>query len=248
MISRIAKITALFIIFLTVVGISAYLTLTFIIRSEDTVVVPALNGKDVVYVLKILTDLGLNTKVGGSEHSDAVPMNHVIYQEPEAGTEIKKGRDIRIIVSKGTRTILMPNLIGLPVQQARIILEENGLCQGKQSMTYSNRIKKDKIIAQVPGPGAMIKRTECVDMLMSMGIRPATYKMPNLTGRPVEEAILLIESYNLLLGDIKPIFHQDKPMNVIVRQDPLSGQRVTEGNIVNFEANRRPGNIEGKYL
>ncbi|MBU4209574.1 MAG: PASTA domain-containing protein, partial [Proteobacteria bacterium] len=127
--------------------VSAYLTLTFIIKSEDKVVVPDLVGKDVVLILEMLSDLGLNTKIKGSEYSDNVPKNHVIFQEPEPGSEIKKRRDIRIIISKGTKRILMPNLKGLSIQQARLIIEENGLSLNKLSSTYSENVKKNEIIS-----------------------------------------------------------------------------------------------------
>ena len=85
MIPRALKIVALFFVFIFIVAGSAYLTLTLIIKSEDTVVVPDLIGKDVVYVLGLLTDLGLNTKVEGSEYSTKVPKNNVILQDPEPG-------------------------------------------------------------------------------------------------------------------------------------------------------------------
>lgn len=234
--------------FLVVVGVSAYLTVTLIIRSEDAVVVPDLNGKDVVYVLKILTDLGLNTKVKGSEYHDAVPMNHVIYQEPEPGSEIKRGRDIRIVISKGSLTVLTPNLVGLPLQQARIILDENGLCLGQASATYSDSAKKEEVIAQVPLPGAMIKRSTCVDLLTSMGIRPTAYKMPGLIGRPLEEAILLIESSNLLLGNIKSVSIGSEPINAIVSQEPAAGERVFEGGTVKLEVNTKDSKMEGAVI
>jgi len=55
MIARILKIAALGAAFLLVAGASAYLTLTFIIKSEDTVIVPDLVGKDVVSALELLT-------------------------------------------------------------------------------------------------------------------------------------------------------------------------------------------------
>ena len=57
MIAKIAKIGGLGLVFLVVAGISAYLTLTLIIKSEDTVIVPDLEGKDVVYALELLTEL-----------------------------------------------------------------------------------------------------------------------------------------------------------------------------------------------
>lgn len=248
MISRILKIAALFFLFVLVVGASAYLTLTLIIKSEDAVVVPELVGKNVVYVLELLTDLGLNTKVKGSEYSADVPENNVIFQNPEPGAEIKKGRDVRIIISKGAKSILMPNLKGLSIQQARIILEENSLCRGEISSTYSNNIKKDEIITHVPSPGAMINRGGCVNLLVSNGIRPRAYKMPDLIGLSLESAIPMIETIDLVLGEIKPHFHKDKPLNAVVAQEPLSGHRVTQGSIVNLVINRKPGRKGHKYL
>lgn len=248
MISRVLKIAILLFVFILVVGASAYLTLTMIIKSEDTVVVPDLAGKNVVYVLELLTDLGLNTKVEGSEYSTEMPKNNVIFQDPEPGSEIKKGRDVRIIISKGPKSILMPNLEKLPVQQARIILEENSLCQGQISSTYSNHIKKDSVIAQVPSAGTMITRTECVNLLVSLGIRPQAYKMPDLEGRSLDGAIPLIESSNLILGKITSVFYKDKPLNTIIAQEPLSGYSVTEGGAVDLVINRKPGQKDHGYL
>lgn len=241
MISRAFKIATLFFVFILVAGVSAYLTLTMIVKSEDTVVVPDLAGKNVVYALELLTDLGLNTKVEGSEYSTEMPKNNIIFQEPEPGSEIKKGRDVRIIISKGPKSIPMPNLERLPVQQARIILEENSLCQGQISSTYNNHIKKDSVIAQVPPAGTMITRNECINLLVSLGIRPHAYKMPDLKGRSLDGAIPLIESNNLTLGKIKTVFYKDKPLNTIITQEPLSGYVVTQGDTVDLVINRKPG-------
>ncbi len=239
MISRILKLGSLFFLFVLIVGASAYLTLTLIIKSEDTVVVPDLSGKNVVYVLELLTDLGLNTKVKGSEYSADVPENNVIFQEPEPGAEIKKGRDVRIIISKGAKSILMPNLKGLSVRQARIILEENSLRRGEISSTYSNNIKKDEVIAQVPSQGTMITRGEGVDLLVSMGIRPRAYKMPDLIGLSLNSAITIIENMDLVLGEIKTHFHKGKLLNTVVAQEFLSGYHVTQGSTVNLVINRK---------
>lgn len=241
MIGRIIKIAALFIAFVLVVGLSAYFALTLIIKSEDTVVVPDLVGKNVVYVLEFLTDLGLNTKVKGSEYSTDVPKNNVIFQEPEPGAEIKKGRDVRIILSKGAKTILVPNLRGLSVQQSRINLEENGLCQGKISRTYSKSIKTDGIIAQDPFSGTVITRGGCVNLLVSMGMRPQAYMMPDLLGLSLDNAIPLIERSDLVLEDISSIFDEDKPQNTIVRQEPPAGHRVLAGNVITLVINKKSG-------
>ena len=245
---KIGKITALVLSFIIFAGISAYLTLTLLIKSEDIVIVPDLIGKEVVYVLEILTDLGLNTKVKGFEYSEDIPKNHIIFQQPKPSVEIKKGRDIKIVISKGAKNILMPNLQGLSLQQARIIIEENGLCNGEQSVTYSSIFEKDNIIAQVPSPGAQIARGECINLLLSLGIRPRGYKMPVLNGLALDDAIGLIEKSNLILGEIKYLFFEDKPKDTIADQDPLAGFLVLEGSLVNLVLNRKPGTQSSEYL
>lgn len=238
MLSRIFKIAAGFALFATVVGISAYLTLTLIIQSEDTVVVPELTGRDVVYVLEILTDLGLNTKVKGSEYSAGVPKNQVILQEPSAGTEIKKGRDVRIILSKGPQVVVMPTLLGLSIQQARILLEENGLCEGYATRIHSARVDREAIVAHTPPPGAAVARGQCVDLLESLGPRPQTMVMSDFKGRAIDETILEIESAKLLLGKISSVANSRLPAGAVTDQDPPAGHRVTEGAVVNLTVNR----------
>ncbi|MBW2662206.1 MAG: PASTA domain-containing protein [Deltaproteobacteria bacterium] len=230
------------------VGAIAYITLTVIIKSKKIVVVPDLAKKSVVYSLEILTDLGLNAKIKGFEYSDTVPLNTVIHQEPDPGTEIKFGRDVRLIISKGAKTIITPDLKELSVQQARITLEENGLLQGKISKTYSNNIKKGEIIAQFTSPDTLVKQGSTVDLLVSMGARPTSYKMIDLKGLFLEDAILLIERNNLLLGEIKYSSHKDKPEKVVVMQEPLSGQRILKKTYVNIEINRKIDNKNHQYL
>jgi len=241
MIAKILKIAALITAFLLVAGASAYLTLTFIIKSEDTVIVPDLVGKDVVSALELLTDLQLNTKVSGSEYSHQFPKNHVTFQEPEAGSEIKNDRDVRIMISKGTRNILMPNLVALSEQQARMIMEENGISRGHLSQTFNQNIAKDQIMAQVPAPGVMITRGASVDILVSMGDRAAELKMPDLSGLTLDEAVFRVEKNNLAVGAIQSQFIKQKPRNIVIRQEPLAGYRVIENSPVHLVINRPPG-------
>ena len=240
MASRFVKITLIGLGFFVVAGLSAYLTLTFIVKGEETVVVPDIAGKDVVSVLRLMTELGLNTKVKGSEYSADVPADHVIFQEPRPGVEIKKDRDVRIIISKGAKTVVAPKLKGLPIQQARIIIAENGLCLGNQSRVFDGNFRKEEIISQTPSPGSNIERGRCVDLLLSLGVRPAAYKMPDLIGRPIEDAFLLMDAVSFRLGNIQAVFQKNKPFDMVVEQIPPAGHRILEGSRVNLKVNKPP--------
>jgi len=240
-IKQILKIAAFVIVFFLIAGGAAFLTLTLITKSQETVIIPKLVGKDVVYTLEILSDLGLNTKVTGSEYSRNIAKNFVLSQEPVPGEQLKKGRTVKIIISKGTKSVTMPKLTGMPLQQARIILEENGLNQGNLSKMYCSDIRKNSIAAQSLPPGSVTDRGADIDLLISLGTRPVAYKMIDLNGLSMDDAILLIERNSLLLGEIKSSFKIDKPENVIISQEPAAGERVFEANIINLVINRKSG-------
>jgi serine/threonine-protein kinase len=134
----------------------------------------------------------------------------------------------------------MPNLTSLSIQQANIILEENDMCQGKLSRTYNSAIEKDGIIAQVPVAGAVVARGTCIDLLVSKGARPVAFKMPELAGLTLEDALQSIEKINLSIGKLKSAYQKGKPRNIIVEQEPVSGQRVIIGSPVSLLINREP--------
>ncbi len=232
------KIIIVSTIFVLVTGISGYLALTLLIKSEDVVVVPDLIGKDAIYALEVLTDLGLNIKVKKIEYHAGIPKNHVVFQEPPAGSEIKKDRDVRIILSKGPKTFLLPELVGLDIRQAKIILEENDLKLGNVAKVYKERTRLDEIIAQTPDPRETITRGSVVNLLVSLGHKPKAFAMPSLGGLSLDDAIFLLERDRLILGKIQSTFREKKPDGIVVAQEPAHGYRVTESTRVNLTINR----------
>jgi len=239
MIRLIPKFIFLIIVFFVISGISTYFTVSYFIKNEKTVVVPDLIGEDIIYVLELLTNLGLNTKVKGSEYSRDFAKNNIIYQEPIPGQVIKQGRDVRIIISKGTKNLAMPNLKGLNLQQARLIIEKNGLPEGNLARTFHERIKKNKIIAQYPLSGNQTFRGEPVNLLISMGARIPERVMPDLTGLFLDEAVLLAEKNHLVIDIIKPVYGKNKTGNIILNQQPPAGFHILENNLINIEVNRK---------
>lgn len=238
MLKNALKLVTIFCFFLLVTGIFAYLTISYTIKNEDIIVVPELMGRDVVSVLEELSDLGLNTKVKGSEYTSEIPKNHIISQDPEPGTLIKEGRDVRIIFSKGSRSIVMPSLKRMEYQNAGLILDDNGLEEGHLSYAYSDDIEKNAVIAQFPLAGSEIFRKNTVDLLISRGKRVEEYMMEDLTGFSIDDAIFHIEKNHLVLGEIKSVRTDKAPENAITSHDPPAGFKIAEGKKVNLVINR----------
>ncbi len=232
------RLSLLLALFMAMAGIGAYLALNLIIKGEDTVVVPDLVGKEVLYGLEILSDLGLNTRVKGTAYHDQVPKNHVIDQDPDAGAAIKRGRDVKIRVSRGPETIVMPNLAGLSLQQSLILLTENGLCRGALAGMTSSRNAVDQVMAQYPPPGATVHRSTCADLLISRGPSLPASPMRDLSGLTLETAIRRLEQLQLTVGNIRVVHTIAAPLETIVDQTPLAGYRVTLGSRVDLTVNR----------
>lgn len=239
MIRLIPKFIVLMTAFFFISGISTYFTISYFIKNEKTVVVPDFVGEDIIYVLELLTNLGLNAKVKGSEYSPDFAKNNIIYQDPAPGQIIKQGRDVRIIISKGTKNLSMPNLKGLNLQQARLIIEKNGLLEGEIAKTFHAKIKQDKIIAQYPLPGTETFRGISSNLLISLGARPLEFVMPDLTGLFLDEAVLKAEQNHLVIDTIKTVYKKNETSNIILSQEPLPGYHVSENHLINLEVNHK---------
>ena len=241
----ILKLLILLFVFFAIAGASAYLTLSFVIESEETVVVPDLKGKNAITVLELLTDLGLNTKVTESEYHPDIPENHVLYQEPEPGTVIKKARDVKVVLSRGTRKLPVPDLTGVSRQQAEVILANNGLQMGVLTEAHSPSVKADMVIAHTPAFGREASRGDHVDLLLSRGPRPQGYVMPELEGKTLDQALAVLEDYGLSVGGIGSEYQSDQPVNIIVEQTPLSGYYVSADQEIKLTVNRRSRRAAG---
>jgi beta-lactam-binding protein with PASTA domain len=77
---------------LIVVGVvSAIAVITILLRQEE-VRVPDLAGRDIVTVIELVSQQGLQIKVDRREPSQTIEKDAVISQSPAAGMGIKKGK------------------------------------------------------------------------------------------------------------------------------------------------------------
>lgn len=129
---------------------SGYFFLTFFV-SAGTTEVPDLKGKDIVNANQILRERGLHIRIDGHEHSD-LPSGTVSKQEPPPGTKIKSGREVGVIVSKGYKFATIPELRGLPLEEAERILRERGVPIEKITYIHSESYPDRTVIAQRPEP------------------------------------------------------------------------------------------------
>jgi beta-lactam-binding protein with PASTA domain len=109
----------------TTIEVRKTVTLT-VSRGKPPVEVPDLVGRTEEEAGALVTGAGLALRVT-EEFSDTVPRGSVISQAPKAGTIVRKGDTVSIVLSKGPRTFAMPNVVGMSRDEAVARLEGLGL-------------------------------------------------------------------------------------------------------------------------
>jgi beta-lactam-binding protein with PASTA domain len=226
--------------FLVALVCSLYFTSKWIVQSEEEVLVPNLVGHDTVYALDHLTSLGLNIKVGGFMWSESVPKNFIASQKPDSGTWLKKDRDVKVIISRGSKRVRVPKLVGTKLREAKLVLGQNGLQLGGICRVPDSQYPSGTIIAQRPEFLQEIERGQSVDFLISTGSKSIAVAMPELRQRSVGQALKILEGLGLLPSEVKEIHQPDQPLNTVVDQRPMSGYRVDGDTSIVLTLNRLP--------
>lgn len=94
----------------------------------------------------------------------------IIAQTVKPGTQVAKNTPIGVIVSKGSKMRVVPNIIGMTVTEASAELEKAGLSLGDQAEEYSDEYEMGKII-RLNGieVGKKIQEGSMINVVVSLG-------------------------------------------------------------------------------
>lgn len=212
---------------------SGYLAMRWVVGVGE-IPVPSIVGRHVVEALESLGDVDLNLEVRGREFDPVVPLHHVIRQDPAAGDAVRQGRRVAIILSGGTKETNVPDLKGEPLSQARNLISGLGFQVGRVVSTHSPTHSENTVIAQDPGPDARAERGSNVNILVSRGRLEATYLMPDLIGEDLNRAVGILQTFSLRLGKVNHEVYPGIGPDVIIRQEPKAGHRVSSGEVAHL--------------
>ncbi|WP_297212518.1 MULTISPECIES: PASTA domain-containing protein [Thermodesulfovibrio] len=141
----------IFYILLAIIGgfITGYLSLTVFVSSGKTET-PDLMGKDIVQANQILKERGLYIRIDGEEYSE-MQSGTICRQDPPPQTKVKKGREVGVIVSKGLKFSVLPDVTGMQLDEAEKLLTSKGIPVEK-IIYVSSKHEEKTVIAQRPEP------------------------------------------------------------------------------------------------
>ncbi|MEK7765772.1 MAG: PASTA domain-containing protein, partial [bacterium] len=152
------------------------------------VTVPPVAGLELRTAQRTLAGRGLESAVAGEEWSEQQPPGVVLSQQPAAATRVKRGRRVKLVISRGSEILTMPQLRDLRLDEAEFLLRQLGL-ESAAVATAPSALPRRTVLAQDPPPGARLARGAPVRVLASDGPAVSAIAMPRVAGMATRAAL-----------------------------------------------------------
>jgi eukaryotic-like serine/threonine-protein kinase len=238
------KLLLIFVAFLVVILIFDFFILPWYVSSPE-VTVPNVKGLDEAAAMEKLEEANLEPVISDTTYDEKFAKGSIILQKPVAGEVVKEGRRIYLFISGGEPVVLVPNLKGKSLRDAKLSLERVGLKMGRIEEVPSDN-PKDMIFDQEFTEGTKLKKGSSVGIYISMGEGAGSIEVPDLIGKSLAEAEQILADNSLTVGKINYQRSFSLLPNTVLDQYPSKGNRIEPGEAVDLFVTRAadPGEKE----
>lgn len=181
---------------LLILIICSYLIFVGITFSGESVKVANVEGDNIYTAMRKLSEKDLSVRVY-PKYSDEYAEGVVFNQNPEAGTLIKKNRNVSFNVSMGKKADSLPDFTGLSLYEIASMLMREYDYQNhvpysfdQKNYEFSETVEKGRIIRQEPVEGTPLKSVKNVKLWISKGLDiPEDHKFGNYVGKNLTEVL-----------------------------------------------------------
>lgn len=222
-------------------GLAATFVLFFVLAMRVgvrtlEVEVPSLAGRSVNDASALLADQGLTLRVEESRRADPkIPEGHVVSQDPAAGVRARRQRSIKVWVSDGPTSTIVPALIGESERTAQMRLQLATLSLDSVTEVESSEFPAGVVVAQMPAANA---RAASVSLLVNRGTRGATYVMPDLIGVDASAVSDYLRQRGFRVALVGAATYPGVRPGIVLRQNPQGGFQVAPGDAISLEVSR----------
>lgn len=116
------------------------------------------------------------------------------------------------------REVAVPELTGLPVEDARATLARSGLFLEQAAERFDDKVVRGRVLSQDPRAGATTKRDRKVRVTVSLGV--AEVSIPEVQGQSVRTAQIAIQGSGLGVGHVTSVHDTRTISDVVMAQHP----------------------------
>ncbi|GAB3693816.1 hypothetical protein GCM10027592_14030 [Spirosoma flavus] len=212
-----------------------FVYLPFTTNHGQTITVPDVTNMSYDEMTNVLEDRDLRYEVADCTFVAGKEPLTVIMQYPRANSKVKEDRKIYITLTKRVAPMVsMPKLVDMIDRSAALLLRSLGLEEGER--TYVPDVGKNKVLRQLYNgkeiaAGTPVPKGAKIDLEIGDGLGNTMFEVPDVVGKPLDEAKLTIQGSSLKVGTIISVDDPEKEAGTVVRQRPeaKSGERIRVG-------------------
>lgn len=203
------------------------------VEGGASVEIPTVTGLPLAKASNLLAEAGL--ELGEQTHvvNDRYPPYTVLLQRPEPGRVVRQGRKIDLTVSAAQQYETVPRLVGNSLEAALSQLGGTRFATGSIARMPDDAAR-DTVLAQDPLPGTERAPGQPIHLLVSEGPRVSSLFMPNLVGKPLDEAKAVLSAMNVQAVPLKTD-RTGARYDTVLSQSPEPGTVLREGQSVTYE-------------
>mgnify|MGYP000649297923 FL=1 len=224
-------------IILFFVAFGATMGIVELVNPND-VQIPDLVNKTQDEAEQIVKDLKLKLVVKSEEYNENVEEGKIISQDPayQENYTIKEHSEISVVISKGTETVEVPDVVGKTREEAEKLLKDAGLVA---EITEENdeKVEAGIVLSQDIEDGETVNKGSTVKLVVSKGSGIVNVEVPSLVGKTEQEARNLLTEAGLKVNVVND---EDEAKNdgVVLRQSKDAGTEVQEGTTITITVNK----------
>ena len=219
---------------LLVLVVLASIGLNLITRHGKTVLAPDFTNLTVQEAEKLASESHVGVKVVDSVFVRRLGAGVVYRQQPKAGATVKKGRSIFLTINSVIpRKVVMPNLYGYSVIEARAELQNRGLDLGR--LNYIKDIATNNVLGQTLNgrevkAGDQVISGSAIDLTVGLSNEESSTTVPRLIGMKYVRAVDALHDRYLNVGRVRfdedVRTYADSVNAVVYKQDALGATKT----------------------
>ncbi len=206
-----------------------------VVHSGRECILPDITNLSLGEAKKVLQKTDLSLQVLAQEYNPLNPPGIILSQSPPPQTKVKKGRIVKVVVSKGEKMVLVPDLRGVSLRQAEIMLREKDLEVGEINWAPSNSLPENVVVESSPSFDLSVPSGMSVNLKVSLGASLDTVMMPGLVGTSLEKTRSILKDLGLEVGKIRYETKDYLPPETVLEQFPQEGTEIEKGTKVNLK-------------
>jgi len=231
-------------------------------REEAFVTVPALRHLPVDAAREIVSARGLVLEKRGTQSDPEVPAERVAAQSPEPGERVKRGRSVKVDLSRGPVPVVPP-VLGRSLADARAALGAAGIPVGTAEET--GVVAPGTVTATRPAVGEPVVPGTAITLVVTPagaaaaaapGTAPAgaagepgaappaagaaaeLVEVPAVRLMTLRRARESLEAAGLAVGQVRTIYDANARPRVVLRQSVEPAARIAKGTAVDLVLNQ----------